>query len=210
MVNESFELSSSTKETQIKGARNMEEVNESIKFINEKFEEMKADRQDKEQQISELKNEVKYLNEKVETMDRSLDRHEQYSRRNCLLIHGVKENEKEDTDEVVIEFFEKEMEEKLSANDIDRSHRLGKKQTGSRPRPIIIKFTRYNVRNVIFRKKKILKGKAVSITENLTKKRITEMKVARETYGFKNVWSQDGKILHTHANDRNKIKVFYD
>ena len=75
--------------------------------------------------FSELKNEVKSLNEKVETMDRSLDRHEQYSRRNCLLIHGVKENEKEDTDEVVIEFFEKEMKEKLSANDIDRSHRLG-------------------------------------------------------------------------------------
>ena len=156
------------------------------------------------------KNEVKYLNEKVETMDRSLDRHEQYSRRNCLLIHGVKENEKEDTDEVVIEFFEKEMEEKLSANDIDRSHRLGKEQSGTRPRPIIIKFTRYNVCNVIFRKKKILKGKAVSITENLTKKRITEMKVARETYGFKNVWSQDRKILYTDANDRNKIKVFYD
>ena len=43
-VNEIFELSSSTKETQIKGARHMEEVNESIKFINEKFEEMEADR----------------------------------------------------------------------------------------------------------------------------------------------------------------------
>ena len=36
------------------------------------------------------------------------------------------------------------------------------------------------------------------------------MKVARETYGFKNVWSQDGKILYTDANDRNEIKVFYD
>ena len=35
---------------------------------------------------------------------------------------------------------EKEMKEKLSANDIDRSYRLGKKQTGSRPRPITIKF----------------------------------------------------------------------
>ena len=114
----------------------------------------------------------------MEIIDRSLDCHEQYSRRNCLLIHGVKEKEKEDTDKVVIEFFEKEMEEKLSANDIDRSHRLGKKQTGSRPQPIIIKFTMYNVHNVIFRKKKILKGKAVSITENLTKKRLTEMKVA--------------------------------
>ena len=95
-------------------------------------------------------------------------------------------------------------------SDLDRSHQLGKKQRGSRPRPVIIKFNRYHVRNVMFRKKKILKGKAVSITENLTKKRITEMKVARETYGFKNVWSQDGKILYTDANDRNKIKVFYD
>ena len=122
-------------------------------------------------------------------MNTGLDCHEQYSRRNCLLIHSVKENEKEDTDEVVIEFFEKEMEEKLSANDIDRSHRLGKEQSGTRPRPIIIKFTRYNVCNVIYRKKK--KGKAVSITDNLAKKRITEMKVARETYGFKSVLSQN-------------------
>ena len=104
-VNEIFEFSSSTKEAQIKGARHMEEVYESIKFINEKFEEMEADRNKKERQILELKNKVKGLNEKVETMDRSLDRHEQYSRRNCLLIYGVKENEREDTDEVVIEIF---------------------------------------------------------------------------------------------------------
>ena len=166
------------KEAQIKGIGHMEEVNESIKFINEKFEEMETDRKEKERQISELKNEIKYLNEKVETIGRSLDCHEQYSRRNCLLIHSVKENEKEYTDKVVKEFFEKEMEEKLSANDIVRSHQLGKKQSESRPQPIIIKFTWYNVRNVIFRNKKILKGKAVSIKENLTKKRITEMKVA--------------------------------
>ena len=55
---------------------------------------------------------------------------------------------KKDTDEVVIEFFEKEIKEKLSANDIDRSHQLGKKQNGSRPSPIIIKFTKFNVCNV--------------------------------------------------------------
>ena len=96
----------------------MGEVNESIKFINEKLEEMKADRKEKERKILEPKIEVKYLNEKVETMDMCLDRHGQYSRRNCFLIHGVKENEKEDTDEVVIEFFEKEMKEKLSSNDM--------------------------------------------------------------------------------------------
>ena len=66
---------------------------------------MEKDRKQKERQISELKNEVKTLTEKLETMNRSLDRHEQYSRRNCLLIYGVKENEKEDTDEVFGEIF---------------------------------------------------------------------------------------------------------
>ena len=75
-VNEVFELSSSPKEGQIKGARHIKDVNESIKFINEKFEEMEADRKEKEQQISELKNEVKYLNEKIETIERSLYRHD--------------------------------------------------------------------------------------------------------------------------------------
>ena len=35
------------KEAQIKGSRQMEEVNESVKFINEKFEEMEADRKEK-------------------------------------------------------------------------------------------------------------------------------------------------------------------
>ena len=60
-----------------------------------------------------------------------------------------------------------------------------------------------------FFKKKILKSKTVSIIENLAKKIIIEMKIARETYGFKNVWSQDQKILYTDTNDRNKIKTFY-
>ena len=105
----------------IKDFRHME----SVKFINDKFEEMKAYRKEKERQILELKNEGKYLNEKV---DRSLNDHEQYYRRNCLLIHGSKENENEDTNEVVIQFFEKERKEKLSANDIDRPHWLEKKK----------------------------------------------------------------------------------
>ena len=41
-LNEIFELSSSTKESQIKGDRHMEEINESIKFINEKFKYLKC------------------------------------------------------------------------------------------------------------------------------------------------------------------------
>ena len=47
----------------------------------------------------------------------------------------------------------------------------------------------------------------MSILLSLTKRRVVEL---REIYGFKNVWSQDGKILFSDVNDRNKVKVFYD
>ena len=43
-VNEIYKFSSSTKDAQIKGARQLEDVSESIKFINEKCEEYEADR----------------------------------------------------------------------------------------------------------------------------------------------------------------------
>ena len=76
----------------------------------------------RKREILELKNDIKTVNEKVETMDKSLDRHEEYSRRNCLLIQDMIKNDKEDTDEVVIKIFQNKMQQKVSANDIDRSH----------------------------------------------------------------------------------------
>ena len=45
-------------------------------------------------------------------MERSLDCYEQYYGRNCLFINSVKENETEDTDEVVAETFENKMQKK--------------------------------------------------------------------------------------------------
>ena len=52
-----------------------------------------------------------------------------------------------------------------------------------------MKFARYHTRNKIFRKKKLLKGKQVSITESLTKRRMAELKEAREKHGFHDVWT---------------------
>ena len=77
-------------------------------------------------------------------------------------------------------------------------------------RPINVKFPRYNVRNRIFKTKKELKGKNVSITDSLTKGTVIKLKKAREMYDFRDVWSHDGKILFLHVNDRKKVKVFCD
>ena len=50
-----------------------------------------------------MKGEVSYLSEKLGKMEKSIDAQQQYSRRNCLLLHGIKESKSEDTDNVVLE-----------------------------------------------------------------------------------------------------------
>ena len=39
------------------------------------------------------------MNEKIEKLERIVDRQEQYARRNCLLLHGIAEGERENNDE---------------------------------------------------------------------------------------------------------------
>ena len=130
-------------------------------------------------------------------MDAVVDRQEQYSRRNCLLVHGMAEEIVEDTDEKIINTLQQSMDETIKPEDIDRSHRLGKPKSSknAKPRPIIIKFVRYNTRNRIHRNKKKLKGTGISVTESLTAERINILEKAREEHTFNNVWSQDGRIM---------------
>ena len=142
-------------------------------------------------------------------VDKALDRKEQYSRRNCLLVHRVEKKNNKDMDQEIINIARNDLGEEITIHDIDRAHHLGRRKLDNNvPRPIIVKCTRYNVRNRNFKTKKNLKGKTVSITESLTKK--IELKKASEMYVFNNVWPQDGKILFLDVNDRNKVKVFYD
>ena len=56
------------------------------------------------------------------------------------------------------------MGEGITIHDIDRTHRLGKRKLDNNvPRPIIVKFARYNVRDRIFKTKKKLKGKMTAL-----------------------------------------------
>ena len=138
-----------------------------------------------------MKKNVNDMSVTIESLKGSLDRQEQYSRRNCLLIHGLPESKKESADELVIDTIKEKMGEEI--DEIDPSHRLGATKSNGKTRPIIIKFARYNTRCRIFKIKKKLKGKSISVTESLTKKRMEALKKAREEYGFENVsyWRKD-------------------
>ena len=57
--------------------------------------------------INSLEEKALGLTEKVDKLSSLVDRQEKYSRRNCILIHGVKKNQHEDTDEVVVNKLKK-------------------------------------------------------------------------------------------------------
>ena len=63
----------------------------------------------------------------------------------------------------------------------------------------------------VFKNKKLLKRKGVSITESLRKECMAKLNEARETYGFRNVWTCDGKIFFKDLkNPSSKPLVYYD
>lgn len=138
--------------------------------------------------LGKLKIEISALNEKT-------DDQENYTRRNCLLIHGIKELKDEDTDKQVIDFCKDNLGINLTLQDLERTHRLGKPRTDkTKNRPIIAKFSSYRTRNNIFINKKKLKGKATMITESLSKQRADLYKKTRDVFE-KSCWTRDSTIF---------------
>ena len=105
---------------------------------------------------------------KVEDLEKKMERQEQYSRRNCILIHGLKEEKNESTDDRVLKLFREELNEDVLLADLDRTHRIGKKSdSSSKPRPVIVKFARYNIREKVFKSKKTSRVKILALQKVL-------------------------------------------
>jgi len=92
-------------------------------------------------------------------VDSEVEELEQYSRRNCLLIHGIPYVKGEDTDNAVLNFLKKKLDIELEDNSIDRSHRLKCiTTTKNRPKPIVVKFVTHNDKDWVYYNKKKLKN----------------------------------------------------
>lgn len=142
------------------------------------------------------------MNNRFFDIEQKVDENQQYSRRNCLLLHGVPEMADEDATKVALQVFKEKLGVTIEESQIDRAHRIGnkkKKRTVANAvkegtRPIIIKFVSYGPRNQVFSVKRKLKNSNIVITESLTKMRLELLKCARVKYGMKNVYTLDGRI----------------
>ena len=153
----------------------LKDLNNQMKELRSMFLESKESQIEGAEQLSTLTESIKFINEK--------------------------EKKYENTDNVVIKFIQDDLQEEINIEDLDRTHRIGKVNNG-KSRPIIVKFARYNVRKKVFHNKRKLKGKNMSITESLTKIRVSKLNEARDLYNRNNVWTYDGRIMVKDENNR--------
>ena len=106
--------------------------NEWIVSNQTKLDKYEKEWKEREQLIKNLEENVSVMNKKVENLEKKkkIDKHEHYSRRNCLLVHGIVKTDDEVTDDLVIETISTKTYIEISPADLDRSHRIGKKKAG--------------------------------------------------------------------------------
>ena len=165
--------------------------------------------------ISIIKGTVESISEKVQQNEKKIDDLEQYSRSNCLILHGCCNSPKGNNnafEDYVVNFLNNKLKlpAPISHSDIDICHELPSKKGKN---PIIIKFVRRTVRNLVFNHKRDLKsenGPKYAITESLTKRRLKIMEEARKMFNFKNVWSLKGDIYCCFKERKHRINTFED
>ena len=142
-----FKVNEETKISQIKGT-------ESLDALSKKVDQLEIEIKNKDEKIQLLQNRVEILEEEKESLGKEIDDLEQYSRRNCLVLHDVVETNAECTDDIIIKTSAEELGIDVKQEDLDRRHRLGRvKRNENKPRPIIVNFARYAVRNKVFSNK---------------------------------------------------------
>ena len=118
-------LAHSTKDHQIKGEKQLTDLTESINLLSDKFKIYEEDRAKKDKIIQDFKPEVGSLSTKTEKLEKLQDQQEQYSRRNCLLVHGIAEEKEEITDKVIINTLNEKLDLQIILRDIERMHQIG-------------------------------------------------------------------------------------
>ena len=93
----------------------------------------------------------------MEVYESRLDELEQYSRRNAVRLLSVEENSVEDCEQIAREIFQDRLAVDIKIHQIDRAHRVGRKQQES-TRAILIKFTSYRYKKKSLRNVVDLKG----------------------------------------------------
>ena len=186
-------------------------------MVTSKIDELEKKFQNVEKEMEKLKDDVnESINHVEDLLRQDIDqtweyavRNEQYSRKNNLRVLGLEEEEGENLEEKFIKLIGENLQEEVSADEIEIIHRIGapknERDRGSRrdtrPRPVIVKLQSHKTKIKIILKRKLLKGKGYVIVEDMADaiaKRLKELKSKRSV---ESAWFTNGKIKYKQRDD---------
>lgn len=179
------------------------------------------------EQIERMKSAIDLLQEENKILNRKIDDLEMYSRKSCVRITGISEDDplKDPNGKVVkvnenttqkIVAIAKVIGADITESDIEVSHRVGRRDT-DKPRQIIARINNSDKRHELLAKSKYLSKAAdkkhIHINQELTKSRAKVAYEARKLVRehklkYTSVW--DGKILMTDLQDRKHVAQSLD
>ena len=168
--------------------KDVEELKLSTQFMSSKFEDQKINIEQRKMKVEQIEDRVKILesnlsNSSLEddyydyesTLEDLENKHEyleNMSRRNNVKILGPPEDKNcekswEDTEQIVKETINKELEISSEEIKIERAHCVGKPQDG-RPRPVVARFCSWKQKEAILAVARKKKPKNVSFFQDLS------------------------------------------
>ena len=131
--------------------------------------------------VESLESELKIAKNCSEVLSTEVDRLQQYSRRNCLIVSGIPVKQNETTEDLK-EAFQKEVLKDMGVQEeeydfeYDKIHRVGK--ADGRKQNLIIRFRSHQFPSDVYHDRKRIKNKNIKIKPSLTKKRTTLLRHA--------------------------------
>lgn len=152
--------------------------------------------------INKLVEENSKLKSENNSLSTRVDIAEQYLLRNNIRIYGVPENNAIPLNNKIIEVFNNNLGLNLTQDCFENCYRVGKDIKTGKPRAVVVKFSTYQMKNMVFQNKAKLKSTGISVKEDLTAARVKTFVYACDKFNYRNVWSRDGVI---YAKVKNKI-----
>ena len=147
-----------------------------------------------------LRNQILFLEERVKNAEMKLDMYDQDLRLDSLLFNGIKQPPNSDLKSVIGGVIRNKMEiSGVSDGDIVEVRRFKLKSSTARQdaiTPVLVKFRSKEMAQKVFKLKSKLVRIGIFLSENLTKQRRDIMNLAREKYGNKQVWSDQGPFIY--------------
>jgi hypothetical protein len=148
----------------------LRDVEKSSQFLADTFEEHRAKIEGTAKTVNTLKDDFEKLKVANDQLKANMLDIQARSMRENLLFFGLAETHNEDCSAQILEFCETELKitkEEASAIEIDRAHRLGRRNIGvnARPRPIVCKFHNYATKETIRMKGHMLKDTRFGVSE---------------------------------------------